>query len=694
MKNSKDFRDLKRFIKNPIPFVSQILRDSPYPIMVLDNKYEIIYFNDNVLRLHRIDYSKVLHKNFLGQFSTSKEHYIEMHNFFENINKTRKSGLLACDATRTEMLIMPLYSHQKDLMEFYLVTNIVALEGSDPGQKNMRSLNHDYANFTHHLSSLIEAKDKYTALHSANVEKYSVMLGKAIGMSEYDLEILRIAASIHDVGKIKIPNTILNKPGKLTEHEFDIIKKHTKYTTEILGTLEFFSYISTGAGYHHERYDGNGYLDGISGDDIPLMSRIMAIADTFDAMTTDRSYRNALPIKTALDEITRCKWSQFDPYLVDKFVNLDFDISSKNGEDLENELLNIHKIPKNIKEQMYQGIMEVLLSLDIFELLQYVFSTDIYGVIVMTENKTESKGKYQVIYQNHFVDKLLDTGAIPEKWEPCLRGVPEFKCTHCYIATCQLRGETINRNVRLTNKFGNDMYLDVRTFPYHEFSSDTVYIVEILRNVTNETVAEKNSVADFFNFIDNLYVQFAENNEGLARINSKLKPLATWIANKLRLEPYDIELLHKALSICDLGIIALADSNEFRYKSLTELRGSKHHIETINNLIKEFKSFRDVKDIVLHHHNFYNEKSDVGRFVADEVPIHSYIIATADHIITKMVEGNKLDDILNKFEERAGLELSPQIANVILEGSARVELAMYIEELDDIYGEVTIEDVY
>ncbi len=694
MSRFTDFKELRNYIKNPIPLVRQLLRDSPYPIMVIDKKYKIRFINENVLRLYRLDHNKVLYKNFLGEFSTSKEHYMEMYEFFERVKATRIADSFPSVQTRTNMLVIPLYSPLTGDIEFFLITYVVVLDESDNNSQNMRALNNDYANFTHHLSSLIEAKDKYTALHSSNVEKYSVMLGKAIGMSEYDVEILQIAASVHDVGKIKIPNTILNKPGMLNEDEFNIIKNHAKYTSEILGSLEFFSSISAGASSHHERYDGNGYHGNLKGEEIPLMSRIMAIADTFDAMTTDRPYRNALPIQTALDELSKCKWTQFDPYLVDKFVNLDFDLSKNTKENFEHEYLNIHQIPDYVANKMNEEIMDFLVTIDIYELLQYIFSTDIYGVLLLVESKNNQNSKYEVIYKNHFIDMLLETGALTENWEPCLRKPPEHKCSHCYIDTCHVRGEAVSRNAKLTTRDGKDIYLDVRAFPYREMSTDTVYTIEILRDATAETEIEKHSVVDFYHFIDNLYVQFADNNEGLTRIHRKLKPLSTWMAEKLNMDSYEIELLHKALSICDLGIISLADSNEFKYKSLTELRGSNNHIDIINDLIKESRSFRDVRNIVLYHHNFYNVTPELGKLVADEVPIHSYIIATSDYILTKLVEGDSLETILNRLQTRNGLELSPQIARIILPEAARKELAEYIDYLDEIIGEVTKEDVY
>ncbi len=686
MKILKDFTKLKKYIKNPIPLANQLLNDSPYPITVIDKEFKVKYVNKNVLKLYRMDIDDLLYKNYLGKFSIDKAHYIEMSVFFENIKKNGIPNRIPSAFSRTELFVFPISSSITNDLEYYFIINIVSTSDLSETQKKMKILNDDYANFTHHLSTLIEAKDKYTALHSANVEKYSVMLGKEIGMDDYDLEMLRVAASIHDIGKIKIPNTILNKPGKLSDEEYKIIKNHAKYTSEILGTLEFFNSISSSAGHHHERYDGLGYHDNIKGEEIPLMSRIMAIADTYDAMTTDRPYRKALPVNTALNELIKHKWTQFDPYLVDKFVNLDFSGTNSNIKRLENELLNVHQIPSEVTDMMNAEITEFLQTSDVFQLIEYIFGSDIYGLIALRDNASETSERYEIIYQNHFIDKLERIGALSSGWEPCFKQRPMDKCVHCFIDACQLRGEVVNRNVRLVANDGTNIYLDVSAIPYHDMSTDTRYTIEIIRDATAETEMDRHTVTDFFNFLENLYSQFSENNAEMAQISVRLKPLATWIAKKIGLDEYEIELLHKALLICDLGIIALADSNEFRYKSLTELRLSKIHIDTICELIEGFNSFRDVKNIVLYHHNFYNETKELGKLNGADVPIHSYIIATADHILTKLVEGNSLDKILSKLEDRSGLELSPRVAKYILNDDSKIELEEYIKELDKLYG--------
>jgi putative two-component system response regulator len=172
------------------------------------------------------------------------------------------------------------------------------------------------------LIKALEAKDFYTRGHSQRVTMYSVAIGKAMRLPEGQIEILRQAAVLHDLGKIGVREQILNKPGKLTEEEFREITLHPEVATQILEPVPFFRSLLPAILHHHERFDGRGYPRGVSGHDIPLESRIMAIADTFDAMTSTRAYRNALALETANAEIRRCAGAQFDPEIVPVFMKV------------------------------------------------------------------------------------------------------------------------------------------------------------------------------------------------------------------------------------------------------------------------------------------------------------------------------------------------------------------------------------
>ncbi len=170
------------------------------------------------------------------------------------------------------------------------------------------------------ISEAIEARDTYTRTHGDRLIDYGVMVAKELGLSHNEIKNIRYAAAMHDVGKIGIKDSILNKQGKLTDEEYEEIKKHPEIGYNMLKKIKFLSHIANDVLHHQERYDGKGYPFGLSGEDIPIASRIIAVVDTFDAMTTDRPYRKALPVETALEEIKKNSGTQFDPNVVEAFL--------------------------------------------------------------------------------------------------------------------------------------------------------------------------------------------------------------------------------------------------------------------------------------------------------------------------------------------------------------------------------------
>lgn len=162
------------------------------------------------------------------------------------------------------------------------------------------------------LANAIDAKDKYTHGHSARVAMYSTQIAREAGKSEEECEQVYFAALLHDVGKIGVPDAIINKDGKLTNDEFAWIKLHPVFGNQILSSIQQSPYLSIGAHYHHERYDGRGYPEGLKGGDIPDIARIIAVADSYDAMTSKRSYRDPLPQQIVREELVKGMGTQFD----------------------------------------------------------------------------------------------------------------------------------------------------------------------------------------------------------------------------------------------------------------------------------------------------------------------------------------------------------------------------------------------
>lgn len=180
-------------------------------------------------------------------------------------------------------------------------------------EKDNQRLQQIYVEVTQALTGTIDAKDKYTNGHSSRVALYSKMLAERMGLSAQEQENIYMQAILHDIGKIGVPDTIINKPGKLTDEEYEVIKTHPVIGSDILKSITSLKGIEVGARSHHERYDGKGYPDGLKGEEIPLAARIIGVADAYDAMTSNRSYRNYLSQEVVREQIEKGKGTQFDP---------------------------------------------------------------------------------------------------------------------------------------------------------------------------------------------------------------------------------------------------------------------------------------------------------------------------------------------------------------------------------------------
>lgn len=172
------------------------------------------------------------------------------------------------------------------------------------------------------LSTTIEAKDEYTRGHSHRVAEYAVLIAEELGWDKKEIRNLRNAAHLYDIGRIGIPDSILNKPTRLTEEEYAVIKEHTIIGAEILKNITLIDHVKEVARSHHERYDGKGYPDGLKGEEIPLYARIIAIADSYDAMKSRKIYRNPLADEMIYNEILQSRGKQFDPDIADVFLKL------------------------------------------------------------------------------------------------------------------------------------------------------------------------------------------------------------------------------------------------------------------------------------------------------------------------------------------------------------------------------------
>lgn len=307
---------------NPLEAIEKLKTDH-YDLLLLDFIMDPLHGDQVVEKIREFDSSLYIllltgHKDLAPPLETLKR--LDIQGYCEKSNELNQ-------------LLLLIESGLKSVEQMHRINEI-----SDELQAKNDELEKAYLDTIGILRQTVEAKDLYTRGHSDRVSEYSILIGKALNLSDEDLHTLKIGGLFHDIGKIGIPDSILLKEAKLDDEEYSQIKNHPSIGAHILGDVTMFKNIIPIVLHHHERFDGRGYPSQLSGEDIPLFARITAIADTFDAMTSKRSYRNALPLEVVIEEIEKCSGTQFDPKIAPVFLNI-----------LKNEYSKIKEIQENTK---------------------------------------------------------------------------------------------------------------------------------------------------------------------------------------------------------------------------------------------------------------------------------------------------------------------------------------------------------
>ena len=304
-------------VTNPLDAIERV-KTEHFDLMILDYIMTPIHGDKVVEEIRKFDQELYIllltgHKDLAPPLDTIKkldiQGYCEKSDKFDQLLLLIESGLKSVDQMRLIKSINSDLEQSKELLEKAYLETIETLRYT------------------------VEAKDVYTRGHSDRVSEYATLIGKKIGLSDDELKKLKIGGLFHDIGKIGIPDAILLKNDKLTPDEYSEIKNHPSIGAHILSNASIFKDIIPIVKHHHERYDGKGYPNNLMGEEIPYLARITSIADTFDAMTSRRSYREALPLDYVKEEIKNCAGSQLDPKLVPVFMDI-----------LENEYDKIEEI--------------------------------------------------------------------------------------------------------------------------------------------------------------------------------------------------------------------------------------------------------------------------------------------------------------------------------------------------------------
>jgi len=276
----------------------------------------------------------------------------------EDAHKILRQNILICGAV--SMLIIAFY-----IISILKINN--SLEREMQSNKKIEEVNQKIIRA---LVRTIDAKDRYTNGHSLRVAEYSREIAKRMKKTEKEQETIYYAGLLHDVGKIRVPESVINKPGKLTDEEYEQIKVHPVTSYHILKDIYDDKTIALGAKFHHERYDGKGYPNGLKSDNIPEIARIIAVADTYDAMASNRSYRNALPQDVIRSEMEKGKGTQFDPGIADIMLQM---IDEDEAYTLK-ETTSVHKKVLIIDDELMNAKMIEIIMKD--EPMYEIISTD------------------------------------------------------------------------------------------------------------------------------------------------------------------------------------------------------------------------------------------------------------------------------------------------------------------------------
>lgn len=293
-------------LTNPIEAIERVKQEH-FDMMILDFMMDPIHGDEVVEEIRKFNkdlYILLLtgHKDLAPPLETIKR--LDIQGYCEKSDKF-------------DQLLLLIESGIKSIEQMHTIKKI-----NNELQNKNDELEKAYLDTIGILRQTVEAKDPYTRGHSDRVSEYSVLIGKELNLDDTALHTLKIGGLFHDIGKIGIPDSILLKESKLNDEEYSQIKNHPMIGVHMLGDAKIFEDIIPIVKHHHERFDGRGYPCQLSGENIPYIARIAAVADTFDAMTSKRSYRDALPLEVVRAEIEKCSGTQFDPQIANVFLNI------------------------------------------------------------------------------------------------------------------------------------------------------------------------------------------------------------------------------------------------------------------------------------------------------------------------------------------------------------------------------------
>ncbi len=406
--------------------IHTLIEQTPIAYIIMDDQYRVHYVNDSFLKLRKLDKEKTIGEVCYNISNAGSQcTYCAIKQALETGRPAllqRKDVLPDGSARYIDDYAVPLFrdaaADRKYLLEIMVdrtEERLVRAQYQEDVEEAVRA-----------LVGLIEAKDSYTALHSKNVCTYATGIAKQLRMTESEIFNISLAALLHDLGKVKIPLHIINKPGRLSDSEFHTIQLHPEFACDMLEGFVQLGDICEMIRHHHERLDGRGYPDGIAEECLSVGSRILAVADTYDAMTTNRAYRKALPRETAVEEMNRVSGSQLDAAIVAAFLEIPVDDFGDEKAFGTNPDCQQPLLVRELKDAGFSDIRaDRVLDIDTLEsaitpeqMQSAIFENTPCGYVVLDK-------EHVVRYANSFYEQLVGVDAASLKGQTCelfLRG--------------------------------------------------------------------------------------------------------------------------------------------------------------------------------------------------------------------------------------------------------------------------------
>lgn len=516
--------------------VKMLIDNTPIAYIIMNRNYDIYYINESFATLRNLDMNAVMGDKCYNISNGGKPcvncAVAQSLATGEKAFISRKDVLPNGSIKFIDDYAIPLQKNSNGEVEFILEIMI----NRTPEMLAKEQRNTDYDEILAILASLIEAKDTYTATHSENVRRLSLNLAKTLALPPDDIFEISVAASLHDIGKINIPNAIINKAGALTKQEFDKIKLHPVDSYNILDSLISFDKIREIALRHHERMDGRGYPDGLTGDQIPIGAKIVAVADTYDSITTTRSYRKALSHEYALEEIQRVAGTQLDPAIVDAFLKMDFGNLTYNLYDTLST--SSHQVERIIEQYApnYDDKMQtkdIHFNFDQEKLINEIFEHTPCGYVLIDHT-------YRVVYASDYFLNYMGLSHENVMNRACYlaSGMGSVPCESCPIKKAMISKKT--EYIRQEQKTPNGVKIfDLYGVPLTDKNGNCNYFIEIIIDRTKEAMFENARRNDFEKIIELLVKIFEDytNEIDKEKLSNQISSWRTRLDNLLSKTP-------------------------------------------------------------------------------------------------------------------------------------------------------------